>query len=266
MCESGERDKHVQYYINRMQYSGYNEEQRGRVYNAAKKKFSQIVKDDKDGKIPMYRSKMWQRERRQNEKGKKKNNWFDKDRYDTVMFVEATPSGGLAKKINDVIKKTGLSIKVVERSGTAIKTQLSKSNPFNKTPCGNGCTLCNTTGPGVCKTRDVVYNITCVGCGESYIGETSRSLGTRYDEHCRTKSSAIYEHSIEKHEGIQQDLDVRILAKCPSDPMLRQVTEAVFIAQRNPEINRKYEYGNTNLSRRKKQISATTSAPILITE
>ena len=36
------------------------------------------------------------------------------------------------------------------------------------------------------KKCDVIYHIKCPECNQSYVGETSRSIGQRFKEHCKT--------------------------------------------------------------------------------
>lgn len=95
-----------------------------------------------------------------------------------------TPNSELHKNI-EKIKDTELKVKVIERSGTRLKDLLCKSNPFDKDVCFDAavCKLCKIK-KGQCKKREVVYCIECNDCnGEfKYIGETSRSLGERFDE------------------------------------------------------------------------------------
>ena len=61
-----------------------------------------------------------------------------------------------------------------------------------------------------CKVRDIVYQISCLGseedgpCGESYIGESARSLKERIDEHVekyekKDKNSVLFKHMEEKN-------------------------------------------------------------------
>ncbi len=69
---------------------------------------------------------------------------------------------------------------------------------------------------------------------ESYIGETARSIGERTTERItkyenNEQNSVFYKHMVEQHDTVKQELSINILAKCPNDAMLRQVTEAVFI-------------------------------------
>ena len=70
-------------------------------------------------------------------------------------------------------------------------------------------------------------------CGESYIGESSRSLGERINEYMHgyekeDKNSMLFKHIKEKHGSVRQELEIK-LATVAGDAMLRQVTEAVFL-------------------------------------
>ena len=47
------------------------------------------------------------------------------------------------------------------------------------------------------------------------------------------KNSVFHKHMIEWHDSIPQDINIDILAMCPGDAMLRQVTEAVSINELN---------------------------------
>ena len=51
---------------------------------------------------------------------------------DAVFFVEATPDGKLAEDCQRTFKEAGLNVKVVEKSGSAMKRLIVKSNPFKK--------------------------------------------------------------------------------------------------------------------------------------
>ena len=152
------------------------------------------------------------------------------------------------KKFRDTLTLCGLKIRVVERTGDSIKSLLTKSDPFRTKTCDpTSCIVCSAFPKISCKTRDCVYKITCKGCGEFYIGETSRSIGQRYTEHCvqqrnQSSSSVFAQHFKIKHGSNQQDLELKVLKSCPGDPMLRQVTEAVHIAIEKPSLNTKQEW------------------------
>ena len=121
------------------------------------------------------------------------------------------------------------------------------------------CRTCQLNPKDNCKSRDIVYEIKCVGsneenCGEAYIGESARSLGERINEHIskyekEDKNSMLFKHMKERHGGTKNELSIEKLATCPGDAMLRQVTEAVFISEMAPSLNSKEEWGKTNVPR-----------------
>ena len=274
-CEEHERMKHIKHFIQRMQYSGYNESERKIVYHRANQRFNKIIMNDKNNLCPLYRSKFWRKEEREKEKIEKRYNWFDNEKYDTVMFVDATRNNYLQKHLQNVFCDNNLMIKVKERSGTSIKRQLSKSDPFkNKSCAGENCNICttntnNNTTHINCKTRDVVYEITCE-CGDQYIGETSRSISERYNEHIasmrrKEKQSVLHRHLVEKQHDINTNFKLRVLANCPKDAMLRQVTEAVYINEKKPAINAKEEWGNKNNPRRRVNDVRNEDSVVMIT-
>ena len=105
----------------------------------------------------------------------KRKEWFAQNGDETVMFVEATPGSALAKEFKTILNSCKINIKVVERTGITIKEMLTRSDPFRIQECG--CGLCSAESKVNCKTREAVYKISCAGCQEFYIGETSRSIG-----------------------------------------------------------------------------------------
>ena len=259
-CQNDERRQHIQHFVQRMQYSGYNQQQRVQVYKRAKRKFDNIIEKDRKGECPMYRSKSWERGRRDREKAEKKKTWYAKGGFETVLFVDSTPNSELAKQCQKALREAELKIRVVERAGQSIKQALVRSNPLNENSCKqDDCKTCQLNPKANCKSRDIVYRITCVGsheehCGESYVGESSRSLGERINEHMHgyekeDKNLMLFKHIKEKHGGVRQELKIEKLATFPGDAMLRQVTEAVFINETTPALNSKEEWGNTNVPR-----------------
>ena len=81
-----------------------------KVYNKAKRKFENIVERDRTGECPIYLGKFWQCERRESEKAEKSNRWYEKGGYQTVMFIDATPSVELAAECKKALKNTELKI------------------------------------------------------------------------------------------------------------------------------------------------------------
>ena len=68
----------------------------------------------------------------------------------------------------------------------------------------------------------------------------------------KAQSSVLFQHVQEKHQvdGEQVTWKVKLLGRCPGDPSLRQATEATFIRNTRPELNRKCEIGDSNRPRR----------------
>ncbi len=155
------------------------------MYNRAKKKYADMVEQDQVGTKPFYRSKFWNADEREQAKTKKRRTWYATFDYETVLFVDSTPKGELAKRYRETLKEYGLKIRVVEKPGRPLKSMICRSDPFKEKSCGtDGCASCSA-GEGRCKTRDAVYKISCNGCNESYIRETSRSIAERFNEHVR---------------------------------------------------------------------------------
>ena len=261
-CTEQERRKKVQDYMARMQYSGYGMEERVKVYRAAKNRYDQMVRKDREGTEPLYRSKEWNRGERIKEKEQKKRTWFMKDGSEAVFFVDATPNSTLAENCRQEFRKAGLKVKVIERSGRSVKKSLVKSNPFKSKGCLRaGCEVCALGDSVDCRAREVHYKISCAGTNENgescenegYEGETSRSTGERFDGHMKTlrskseqvrQGSILYKHMWESHNGTIPPLKFEILKKFPGDPALRQATEAVSIRRNKPTWNGKEEWSN----------------------
>ena len=91
-CPESERQKHIQHFIKRMQFSGYHQRERVKVYNEAKRRFEKIIERDRKGECPMYRRKFWERRQREQEKINKKRTWYTKEamkQYFSLMQPQA---------------------------------------------------------------------------------------------------------------------------------------------------------------------------------
>ena len=200
----------------------------------------------------LYRGKNWNYTERVAEKCRKRGSWFKGDGSEAVFFVDATPGSQLASLCQKEFKKSGLKIKVVERSGRSIKKTLVKSNPFKEKGCGrSSCKLCTLGMEVDCRARGVHYKIWCNGSSctnVDYEGETSRSVEERFGGHMSIlqskneltrQSSFLYEHIWEVHDGWIPPLKMEILGRYPGDPGLRQATEAVSIRRNKPSLNGK---------------------------
>ena len=276
-CTPDERKSKVEEFIRRMQYSGYTKKERADVYKKAKGKYDEMIRRDQERTQPLYRSKNWQNKERKEAKKEKKKNWYAKDGSEAVFFVESTPDGILAESCRKEFKNAGFRVKVVERSGRTVKTALTKSNPFKKNGCDEPtCEVCDIGADVHCKSRDVLYRISCAGQDSSnqpcanitYIGETSRSIKERFSEHWRKmhhpkkaerKKSFIYDHMNEVHEGGAPPVTLEIVERFINDPGVRQAAEAVCIREEKPKLNGKEEWTNLPRKRREETTGVTSN-------
>ena len=76
----------------KLQYLGYNMEDRVKIYRKAKNRFNDMVERDESGEEPLYRSKNWKKVERNEEKRRKKGSWFRGDGSEA-----STPGSQLAE-------------------------------------------------------------------------------------------------------------------------------------------------------------------------
>ena len=77
--------QHLQYFVKRMQYSGYPQEYRYEVLSRAFKVESNLRR----------RPEETEEERRRRRDEKKRRGWYDRNKFDGVMFVNVTPNSEL---------------------------------------------------------------------------------------------------------------------------------------------------------------------------
>ena len=82
-----ERKDHVQYYMYRLQFSGYAKEERIKVYRKAKKRFAEMIRNVRTGHDSIYRSKFWHLDKRNKEKEHNQKTWFKRKRFWSTSFV-----------------------------------------------------------------------------------------------------------------------------------------------------------------------------------
>ena len=87
--------------------------------------------------------------------------------------------------------------------------------------------------------KDIVYHWECQadGCNSLYVGETSRALGERVKEHCRSSTSAILKHCMDHHHLLPSINNFTIIDKEPSQ-VTREAKEAIHIRRLDPNLNR----------------------------
>ena len=63
--------------------------------------------------------------------------------------MPATPEPSLKRSLDEDVKKSGLRIRIVEKSGMSVKRVLQRSDPFKKRTCERECCfVCRTGGRG----------------------------------------------------------------------------------------------------------------------
>ena len=95
----------------------------------------------------------------------------------------------------------------------------------------------------MCLKQNIVYKITCTLCKDTYIGETSKTIRTRINEHTNQKFSEVYKQFIEKHK-ISPELELikwEIMGEGFTLALHRLKTEESIIKHQRPRIKLKYK-------------------------
>ena len=277
-----DKKKHIEEYMLRMQYSGYDEAMRKEVLRSAIKAYEDIKEKVRRKERPLYRTKEWKQKERMKEKRKKKTNWYQRknkssakdEEYKSVLFVQPTKDSVLKRKYEDVIRKSKCSVKVIERAGKSVCQKLHKSYPFSKNKCNvNDCFVCLSEGKGNCLRENVNYELLCTrpGCNYQYRGESSRNGYCRGREHLkgltkRDQESVFVEHILNKHDG---DFGTHVccgfkmnVTETHMNAMDRQITEAINIdTQTKPSLNRKTGFRTNGVLRLRSSLTSDDSTP-----
>ena len=246
-------EDHLTDFSLRMKLSGYNESYRHNVIQSALTGWRKQKDLAKNGIKPMYRDKSWHRVERRKEKERKVAHWFRNDKnneYDFPIFCPYTQNSELLsrwRKIADEIKQQSKEMihpKIIEQSGTSLKSVLCKSSP-RENNCGDSeCSVCacdDIKGLECRKTArgGIGYEIQCMECDRNgtkslYHGETSRTLYTRIKEHMHSSSDTphdnkpLLKHNMIHHPGKQANFKIRKTGTF-QDPLSRQIDEGVRI-------------------------------------
>ena len=198
------------------------------------------------GEKPLYRSRQWKYEERQQGKLLKKSAWFRP--ADSVVFVPATPGGELAGEMRKVVEEEGsrlkMHIKIIERGGTSLKNELTKPDLKADKLCGKpNCLMDMGDQPGCNHHKaGALYKAVCLLCeGQGvkaeYIGETGDSGYTRGLDHLgavrndQPGKSALAKHLREYHPGNLRDISAyrASVVRTFRSPLERQISEGVMI-------------------------------------
>ena len=81
------------------------------------KAYNRMIELDASGEQPLFRPREWKRLERAQERRGKRESWYRKGEFDTVIFVPATPRFQLQNRYIREIKVADFKIKEVEQSG-----------------------------------------------------------------------------------------------------------------------------------------------------
>ena len=253
-------NNHLNNFMKKMQYSGYKKTFRYDVAKSASHAYRTIQRNEERGIRPVNRPKDWQREERREQNQKKKMKWYKQGGFHSVLFIPTTPDGKLKQMYENVIRESGIRIKVVERTGRTLKSQLQTSNPFRQKECGRqDCFICTTTKKGNCNTEGITYKIECEepNCNKVYKGETSNNAYTRGKQHQEVLgvknavNSPLWGHCVAEHGGEMKKFSMTVTGTFRNDAMLRQIAEAVQINSTNHNglMNDRAEWNMTRIPR-----------------
>ena len=267
--------KNLNNFMVKMKNSGYGAKYRKEILDSSYKAFNEMIKADQLGEKPLYRSKYYKKDIREDEKIKKRKNWYKNGQketeYITVLFVPITKGGLLAKELRkheyELNRNSKYRIKIVENGGIQLKNFLIQKDPFPKLKCDRiKCIICNSeeseTLKFSCNSNNVGYQIGCDTClerGKSrvYEGESSRSARIRGAEHLADfekmrPKSVLWKHKLTEHPDEEMKFKMKITKKY-QDPLSRQANEAVRISFRNQKagelLNSKSEFNHPPISR-----------------
>lgn len=242
---------HLNALTERLRDSGYSEKMRAEIVQSGLRGYSKMKETERNGGRPVNRLRTFDKWERRKQRIKKKQNWYKNDMYSTVLFVPCTPRSTLARRLKEVEARGGddrkWRVKIVEKGGQTLRSQLSKSNPWTGKTCGKAkCFPCRKSGGGNCRRKNVGYIITCEECGAEYHGETSRNMHSRGEEHLRAlgnkaKESALWSHCVSDHNGQVATFSMRACGFF-NEPLTRQINEAVRIHSNPNNMNRKGEW------------------------
>ena len=252
---------HLNKFMMKLQFSGYSQPFRYNVAKSALHALETIREKERLGIRPVNRLKTWRRPERAARKVEKKKGWYKDGGFDSVLFVPSTPQSQLKRSYQKEIARSGLRIKVVERSGITLKSKLQVSNPFKPQRCGrDDCFVCSSEGTGNCNTEGITYEVKCLGdCAvkDLYKGESARNAYTRGHKHMSdlnggsVSNSPLWKHCRDTHGSVMQDFQMKVTGTFRNDAMLRQISEAVQIDNTDPQrlMNTRAEGNMTRVPR-----------------
>ena len=197
-----------------------------------------------------------------------------------VLFLEQTPNGELARRVKELLVRLeqvlGFKLRVVERTGRSIQNQLPQASIWRGSPCDREhCVTCQQGGEDMpdCTRSSIVYESICSICNPGalekggikevkegapsiYVGESSRTIQERSQEHWTAAKRKDGTSHIHKHQkmvhGTEEPKFIFKVVSNHRSALNRQVKEAVRIRRRggaNNILNSKAEFNRCHIPR-----------------
>ena len=169
--------------------------------------------------------------------------------YMRLPYINET----ITRRVNGIIRGSKAPIRPVWINTNSIQNNLI-SSALVSPPCPSGRKTCHTCENGLrgkCNTKNVIYQITCKLCEneqrhESYVGECTRPVRYRYNEHLgdarlRKLDTPLGEHILKDHSDvsnttINMSFPIRILDK-GKDCAEIKIKESIHIRNLKPTLN-----------------------------
>ncbi|EYC00615.1 hypothetical protein Y032_0114g440 [Ancylostoma ceylanicum] len=124
--------------------------------------------------------------------------WRPYSAPDGVALVLPYLTEHLAKRVNAIVKRSRLPVRLIFRPTLTLKEILTSSRLYEDVCNKEGCRYC--TDHKICNLRGTVHLNKCRGCGHRYIGESGRPLRKRLDEHRRAfERTPTYPENSSRH-------------------------------------------------------------------
>ena len=150
-----ERKSNIQHFMNKMQFSGYEKDERIKVYQKAKRCFEENLRTSE---IYPHKDKFLRIKEQTRKKIYQKKLWYAQGKYKSVFYIDTTTNSYLARQCQQVLDQYEVPIKVMEKTGSSIQELLVMSNPFKDERCNDPkCNVCLSGCKINCRARDVVY-------------------------------------------------------------------------------------------------------------
>ena len=183
----------------------------------------------------------------------------------TVMIIPNTADNELLDRLiqkeAQLARVTGYTVKLIEGNGIPLARMFPPPVPHNMC-LRDTCRVCVNSNKksSKCSVRNIVYTAECLesdgnilSCTDKiYIGESSRSIAERSDEHCKgghrlEEGNFITKHWLDVHPELMRPPSMKFtVVKLHKDPLGREVEEALMIEKANSRLTLMNSRGEWN--------------------